>query len=63
MEVKDIANYLLNRCFIMGICEETKEKYYFAINHMDELRQVFAPLGYTPIHHAAPLKALALVNE
>lgn len=63
MEVKDIANYLLNRCFIMGTCEETREKYYFAIKHMDELRQVFAPLGYTPIHHAAPLKVLALVNE
>lgn len=63
MEIKEIANYLLSHCFIMGSCEETREKYYYAINHMDELRRVFAPLGYTPILHPSPLKVLMLVNE
>lgn len=63
MEIKDVANYLLNHCFVMGSCEETREKYYFAIKHMDELRSLFVPLGYTPILYPSPLKVLALVNE
>ncbi len=63
MDIKEIANYLLNHCFVMGSCEETREKYYYAVNHMDDLRHVFAPLGYTPVLHPAPLKVLALVNE
>ena len=62
MEIKEVANYLLNHCFITGGCEETREQYYFAVKHMDELRTVFSPLGYTPILHAAPLKVVALVN-
>ena len=63
MDVKEVANYLLNHCFIMGASEETREKYYFAVNHMDELRRLFSPLGYTPVLHPSPLKVLALVNE
>lgn len=63
MEIKEVANYLLNHCFIMGGCEETREKYYFAVKHMDELRNLFRPLGYMPVLYSSPLKVVALVNE
>ena len=36
MEVKDVANYLLNHCYIMGEVEETRERYYYAFNHLEE---------------------------
>lgn len=39
MEVKDVANYLLNHCYIMGEVEETKDRYYYAINHLEELKK------------------------
>jgi hypothetical protein len=63
MEVKEIANYLLYHCFIMAQVEETQDKYYYALNHMEELRQTFKPLGYTVVQHPSPLKVIALVNE
>lgn len=63
MEVKDIANYLLNHCYIMGEVEETRNQYYYAINHMEELKKLFLQLGYTLAFHPAPLKIIMLVNE
>lgn len=63
MDTSEVANYLLNHCFIMGATEETRERYYYALNHMEELRGLFAPLGYTLVLHPSPLKVLALVNE
>lgn len=62
-DITDIANYLLNHCYIIGSFEETRERYYYAINHIEDLRKVFLPLGYTPVLYRAPLKVLALVNE
>lgn len=63
MEVKDVANYLLNHCYIMGEVEETRERYYYAINHMEELKKLFIQLGYTLAFHPAPLKIIMLVND
>ena len=63
MEVKDVANYLLNHCYIMGDVEETRERYYYAINHLEELKKLFIQLGYTLAFHPAPLKIIMLVNE
>lgn len=63
MEVKEVANYLLNHCYIMGEVEETRERYYYAINHLDELKKLFLQLGFTLAFHPAPLKVIMLVNE
>lgn len=63
METKDVANYLLNHCYIMGEVEETRERYYYAYNHLEELKRLFMQLGYTLAFHPAPLKIIMLVNE
>ena len=38
-------------------------KDYYAVNHLEELRRIFKPLGYTVVYHSAPLKVIALVSE
>jgi len=63
MEVKEVANYLLNHCFLPSQAEELREKHYYAVNHLEELRRIFKPLGYTVVYHPSPLKVIALVNE
>lgn len=63
VETKDVANYLLNHCYLMGDIEETRERYYYAINHLEELKKLFLQLGYTIAFHPAPLKIIMLVNE
>lgn len=63
VEVKDVANYLLNHCYIMGEVEETRDRYIYAINHLEELKKLFMQLGYTLSFHPAPLKIIMLVNE
>lgn len=63
MDVKEIANYLLNHCFLPSQAEELREKHYYAVNHLEELRRIFNPLGYTVVYHPSPLKIIALVNE
>ena len=63
VEVRDVANYLLNHCYIMGEVEETRDRYYYAINHLEELKKLFIQLGYTLAFHPAPLKIIMLVNE
>lgn len=63
MDVQEIANYLLNHCFLPVQAEETREKHYYAVNHLDELRRLFKPLGYTVVYHPSPLKLIALVNN
>ncbi len=60
---KEVANYLLNHCYIIGTFEAHRDKYYYAINHMEELRKIFLPLGYTPVLYPSPLKVVALINE
>lgn len=63
MEMRDVANYLLNHCYIMGEVEETKDRYYYAINHLEELKTLFTQLGFTLAFHPAPLKVIMLVSE
>ncbi len=63
MEMRDVANYLINHCFIMGESEETRERYLYAVNHQDELKRLFLSLGYTLVVRPSPLKVIMLVNE
>ena len=63
MDIKDISNYLLKHCYIMGDVEETRERYFYAYNHLEEIRKLFSQLGYTIAFHSAPLKIIMLVNE
>lgn len=61
--MKEFANYLLNHCYIMGEVEETREYYFYATNHLEEIKKLFIQLGYTLAFHPAPLKVIMLVNE
>ena len=63
MDVREVANYLLNHCFLPSQAEDLLEKHYYAVNHLEELRRIFKPLGYTVVYHSAPLKVIALVSE
>ena len=44
---EEIANYLLNNCFLMGNVDTTREKYYYVINYEESFRQIFLHIGYT----------------
>ena len=59
---QEIANYLLNNCFIIGNVDSTREKYYYVINHEEAFREVFLPLGYTVVIHRN-LRVIQLVNS
>ena len=63
MDVREVANYLLNHCFLPSQAEDLREKHYYAVNHLEELRRIFKPLGYTVVYHSAPLKVIALISE
>ncbi|MCL2252951.1 MAG: DUF4194 domain-containing protein [Lachnospiraceae bacterium] len=59
---EEIANYLLNNCFIIGNLDATRDKYYYVINHEDAFRSIFLPLGYTIIIHRN-LRVVQLINN
>lgn len=59
---EEIANYLLNNCFIIGNIDATREKYYYVINHEEAFREVFRPLGYTVVIHRN-LRVIQLINN
>lgn len=59
---EEIANYLLNNCFLMGTVDTTREKYYYVINHEESLRQIFLPIGYTLVVHRN-LRVIQLINN
>jgi len=59
---EEIANYLLNNCFLIGNVDTTREKYYYVINHEEAFRQLFQPIGYTLVVHRN-LKVIQLVNN
>ena len=59
---EEIANYLLNNCFLMGTVDTTREKYYYVINHEESLRQIFLPIGYTLVIHRN-LRVVQLINN
>ena len=60
--LEETANYLLNHCFVLGGVEDQRSKYLYVQDHLDEVRAVFAPLGYSVLLYPAPLQAAALVN-
>ena len=45
--LEETANYLLNHCFVLGGVEDQRAKYLYVQDHLDEVRAVFAPLGFT----------------
>lgn len=59
---QEIANYLLNNCFIIGNIDAMREKYYYVINHEEAFREVFQPLGYIIVIHRN-LRVVQLVNN
>ncbi|MCR4715964.1 MAG: DUF4194 domain-containing protein [Lachnospiraceae bacterium] len=59
---EDIANYLLNNCFLIGNVDSTREKYYYVINHEEAFRNIFQPIGYTLVIHRN-LRVVQLVNN
>ena len=59
---EEIANYLLNNCFLIGNVDSTREKYYYVINHEEAFRSIFQPLGYTLVIHRN-LRVVQLVNN
>ena len=61
--LEETANYLLSHCFLLGGVEDQRSKYLYVQDHLNEVRAVFAPLGYAVLLYPAPLQAAALVNE
>lgn len=59
---EEIANYLLNNCFLIGNLDSTREKYYYVINHEESFRQLFQPIGYTLVIHRN-LRVVQLINN
>ena len=59
---EEIANYLLNNCFLMGTVDTTREKYYYVINHEESFRQISLPIGYTLVIHRN-LRVVQLINN
>ena len=59
---EEIANYLLNNCFLIGNVDSTREKYYYVINHEESFRQLFQPIGYTLVVHRK-LRVVQLINN
>lgn len=59
---EEIANYLLNNCFLIGNIDSTREKYYYVINHEEVFRQIFQPIGYTLVIHRN-LRVVQLINN
>lgn len=62
-ERENIANYLLNHCFVPCEYDSTREKYYTIVNHPEEFSSIFKPLGYTVVIHPSPIKIVQLVNN
>ena len=58
---EELANYLLNHCFIIGNLESTREKYYLLTNNEEEMQEIFRPLGYSIVINRN-LRVAQLVN-
>lgn len=58
---EELANYLLNHCFIIGNLESTREKYYLFTNNEEEMQEIFRPLGYSIVINRN-LRVAQLVN-
>ena len=51
--LEECANYLLNHCFVLGGVEDQRAKYLYVQDHLNEVRAVFAPLGYSVVLYPA----------
>ncbi|MGN0633227.1 MAG: DUF4194 domain-containing protein [Oscillospiraceae bacterium] len=60
---ENVANYLLNHCFVPCDLDSTREKYYTIVNNQQEFSEIFKPIGYSLIIHPAPLRIVQLVNN
>lgn len=58
---EELANYLLNHCFVVGNLDSTREKYYLITNNEEELQTIFRPLGYSVVINRT-LRVAQLVN-
>jgi hypothetical protein len=58
---EELANYLLNHCFVIGNLETTREKYYLISNNEPELQEIFRPIGYSIVINRT-LRVAQLVN-
>lgn len=58
---EELANYLLNHCFIIGNLESTREKYYLLTNNEEEMQEIFHPLGYSIVINRN-LRVAQLIN-
>ena len=56
--LEECANYLLNHCFVLGGVEDQRAKYLYVQDHLNEVRAVFAPLGYSVVLYPAQHKAV-----
>ncbi len=56
--LEETANYLLNHCFLLGGVEDQRSKYLYVQDHLNEVRAVFAPLGYAVLLYPAPYRPL-----
>lgn len=59
---EEIANYLLNNCFLIGNVDSTRSKYHYVCSHEELFREIFRPLGYTVVIHRH-LRVIQLVNN
>lgn len=59
---EETANYLLNNCFLIGTLENMREKYFDVINHENDYRELFRPLGYTLVIHKA-LRVIQVISR
>ena len=59
---EEIANYLLNNCFLIGTVDSTRDRYYYVISHEESFRQLFQPIGYTLVIHRN-LRVVQLINN
>ena len=58
---EEIANYLLNNCFLVGTEDSMRERYFYVLNHENAFQEIFAPIGYTLIINRS-LRVIQLVN-
>ncbi len=61
--LEEVANELLNHCFLVGSAPGMQQRWFWAQDHMEQLRAVFAPLGYAVRLYPTPMRVIALVNE
>ena len=54
---EELANYLLNHCFVIGNLDSTREKYYLVTNNEEELQTIFRPLGYSIVISCQKLRS------